>query len=124
MTSGHLIWSVVPLAAVALTACAGCRIMGSAGSTEHRGAPTRSPGVVATDRAVVEFEGREPFEYIAPQTPALSAVTAGPVIEREAWALAFFAAGVSEGQVVADIEGGWRVEDRPRVLVIVVRARP
>ena len=106
MKSGHLIWSVVPLVAVALMACAGCRIMGYAGSTEHRDAPTRSPGVVATDRDVVEFEGREPFEYMAPQTPALPAVTAGPVLEREPWALAFFAAGVSQGQVVADIGCG------------------
>lgn len=106
MKSGHLIWSVVPLAAVALTACAGCRSMGSAGSAEHRDAPTSSAGAVATDRDVVEFEGREPFQYMAPQTPALPAVTAGPVLEREGWALALFAAGVTQGQIVADIGCG------------------
>ncbi len=106
MKSRDLRWSVVPLAALALTVCAGCRIMGSASSAEQRDAPTRSPGAVATDRDVVEFEGREPFEHMAPERPAFPAVRAGPVIEREAWALAFFAAGVSEGQVVADIGCG------------------
>ncbi|MEE8153348.1 MAG: class I SAM-dependent methyltransferase [Phycisphaerales bacterium] len=106
MKSGHLMWSVVPLAAVALTACAGCRSLGSAGSAEHRDAPTSSAGAVATERDIVEFEGREPFQYMAPQTPALPAITAGPVLQREKWALAFFAAGVTEGQVVADIGCG------------------
>ncbi len=122
MKSRHLIWRIVPLAALVVLVGAGCQSAGSANSTEQRDAPPISAGSGAgaggaaaggadttgdaADRQVVEYEGREPFEHMASQMPALDAVTAGPVLEREALALALFAAGVSEGQVVADIGCG------------------
>ncbi len=97
-------WRLLVTSALIITAtCAGCQST-AGGAGQDVLATGNKPS--ATAAPVVTYEGREPFEHMAPETPALPAVTAGPVIQREAWALAFFAVGASEGQVVADIGCG------------------
>ncbi len=94
---------LLPIAVVALSACGGCRWTGTTGD---QGVLAMGVDSVAAEHGVVEFEGREPFEVMPPDAPALPAVRAGAVLDREAWALALFATGASEGQIVADIGCG------------------
>lgn len=54
----------------------------------------------------VEFERRSGFEPMSAAEPPLEAHRAGAALERKRWELAIFAAGVTEGQVVADVGCG------------------